>query len=122
MTELALLLGIPLAASLVLALIGHRHHAAEVNAIGSLLTLLAAAALTKRVIDHGPLLLLEDQFYIDPLNVFLVTLTAFVGLTTAIFSRPYMRIEQDHGKMTPPRMRLYHRPLLYHFHAPRLSF
>jgi hydrogenase-4 component F len=49
-----------------------------------------------------------QQFYIDPLNVFLVTLTAFVGLTTAIFSRPYMRVERDHGKMTPPRLRLYH--------------
>ena len=33
---------------------------------------------------------------------------AFVGLTTSIFSRPYMRVERDHGKMTPPRMRLYH--------------
>jgi hydrogenase-4 component F len=31
-----------------------------------------------------------------------------VGLTTAIFSRPYMRVERDHGKMTPPRLRLYH--------------
>ena len=39
---------------------------------------------------------------------FLVTLTAFVGLTTAIFSRPYMRVERDRGKMTPPRLRLYH--------------
>jgi hydrogenase-4 component F len=42
------------------------------------------------------------------LNVFLVALTAFVGLTTSIFSRPYMRVERDHGKMTPPRLRLYH--------------
>jgi hydrogenase-4 component F len=50
----------------------------------------------------------ERELFIDPLNVFLVTLTAFVGLTTAVFSRPYMRIEEDHGKMTPPRMRLYH--------------
>src|SRR5665647_628011 len=49
-----------------------------------------------------------QQFFIDPLNVFLVTLIAFVGLTTSIFSRPYMRVEQDKGKMTPPRMRLYH--------------
>ena len=38
----------------------------------------------------------------------LVALTAFVGLTTSIFSRPYMRVERDHGKMTPPRLRLYH--------------
>ena len=50
----------------------------------------------------------DDEFFIDPLNVFLVTLTAFVGLTTSIFSRPYMRVEQDHGKMTPARLRLYH--------------
>ena len=49
-----------------------------------------------------------SEFFIDPLNVFLVALTAFVGLTTAIFSRPYMRVEQDHGKMTPARLRLYH--------------
>ncbi|MGZ5218317.1 MAG: hydrogenase 4 subunit F, partial [Caldimonas sp.] len=50
----------------------------------------------------------NEEFFIDPLNVFLVTLTAFVGLTTSLFSRPYMRVEQDHGKMTPARMRLYH--------------
>ena len=25
-----------------------------------------------------------------------------------MFSRPYMRVERDHGKMTPPRLRLYH--------------
>jgi len=50
----------------------------------------------------------QREFFIDPLNVFLVTLTAFVGLTTAIFSRPYMRVEEDHGKMTPKRLRLYH--------------
>ena len=50
----------------------------------------------------------DDEFFIDPLNVFLVALTAFVGLTTALFSRPYMRMERDHGKMTPPRLRLYH--------------
>ena len=54
------------------------------------------------------MLVWEREFYIDPLNVFLVTLTAFVGLTTSIFSRPYMRVERDHGKMTPPRLRLYH--------------
>jgi hydrogenase-4 component F len=42
------------------------------------------------------------------LNVFLVALTAFVGFTTSLFSRPYMRVERDHGKMTPGRMRLYH--------------
>ena len=57
------------------------------------------------------------EFFIDALNVFLVALTAFVGLTTAIFSRPYMRVERDHGKMTPPRLRLYHSMYqLFSFH------
>ena len=60
--------------------------------------------------DHrdGPILVLQQQFFVDSLNVFLVTLTAFVAFTTALFARPYMRIERDHGKMTPPRMRLFH--------------
>jgi hydrogenase-4 component F len=108
MTPLFFVLGVPLLGGLVLALLGHRAYARDINVAFSLLTFLAACVLTVQVMDHGPQLLWHQQFYIDPLNVFLVTLTAFVGLTTAIFSRPYMRIEQDHGKMTPPRMRLYH--------------
>jgi hydrogenase-4 component F len=64
--------------------------------------------LTAEIIESGPMLAWGSAFYIDPLNVFLVALTAFVALTTSIFSRPYMRAERDSGKMTPPRMRLYH--------------
>jgi len=108
MTAMFLVLGIPLAGGLVLALIGHRSYARDLNVIFSLGTFLAACGLAAQVVSEGPQLVWGAQFYIDPLNVFLVTLTAFVSLTTAIFSRPYMRIEQDHGKMTPPRMRLYH--------------
>ncbi len=52
--------------------------------------------------------MLHEQFFVDSLNVFLVALTALVAFTTALFARPYMRIERDHGKMTPPRMRLFH--------------
>ena len=51
---------------------------------------------------------LDEQFFVDSLNVFLVALTAFVAMTTAIFSRPYMRIERDHGRVTDGGMRLYH--------------
>jgi hydrogenase-4 component F len=101
-------LGIPLVGSVVLAFTGHRGFARDVNACFSFATFAAACALTARVVSSGPLLAGDEEFFIDPLNVFLVTLTAFVGLTTAIFSRPYMRVEQDHGKMTPARMRLYH--------------
>jgi len=108
MSALYLVLGVPLLGGLVLALVGHWPRARDVNVVFSLGTFLAACVMTVEVIDGGPQFVWDKQFYIDPLNVFLVTLTAFVGLTTAIFSRPYMRVEQDHGKMTPPRMRLYH--------------
>lgn len=108
MSALIFVLCLPLLGGGVLAFIGHRDYARDVNVAFSLGTFLASCVLTAQVIDQGPQLLWHKQFFIDPLNVFLVTLTAFVSLTTAIFSRPYMRIEQDHGRMTPPRMRLYH--------------
>jgi hydrogenase-4 component F len=108
MNALLLVLGIPLVGGVVLAFYGHRDRAMELNVAFSLGTFAAACALTAQVVAHGPLFAWDEEFFIDPLNVFLVTLTAFVGLTTALFSRPYMRVERDHGKMTPPRLRLYH--------------
>src|SRR4051794_34799318 len=108
MIEIIAVLGFPVLGGIVLALIGHRQRAPEINAVVSLLTFLAAAALTARVIIDGPLLVLDKQFFVDPFNVFLVALTAFVGFTTSIFSRPYMRIEYEHGRLTAGRLRLYH--------------
>jgi len=106
--EIALLLASPLADGIVLALFGHRPRAAEANIDFSLLTLVAAAALVARVVADGPLTVAGDQFFIDSLNVFLVALTAFVAMTTAMFSAPYMRIERDHGRVSAGGMRLYH--------------
>jgi len=106
--EILAVLGLPLAGAAVLAIVGERDEAPTVNVLVSLFTFLAAAALTVRVIVDGPLLVLDQQFFVDPFNVFLVALTAFVGFTTAIFSRPYMRIEQEHGRLTVGRLRLYH--------------
>ena len=108
MEALLLVLGTPLVGAGVLGLFGHRDRAAELNIAFSLATLIAAAFLTAIVIADGPLLVLQEQFFVDSLNVFLVALTTFVAFTTALFARPYMRIERDHGKMTAPRMRLFH--------------
>ena len=108
MDTLFFVLAIPLLGGVVLALIGHRDWAMEVNVAFSIATFLAASALTVQVVANGPMFAWDREFFIDPLNVFLVALTSFVGMTTALFSRPYMRVERDHGKMTPPRLRLYH--------------
>jgi hydrogenase-4 component F len=106
--ELALLLASPLAGTLAMGLLGARRRAPDLNAAASLATFLAACALTARVIREGNLVLWREQFFLDPFNAFLVTLTAFVGLTTALFSRPYMRVEVEHGRIGPGQMRLYH--------------
>src|SRR2546426_5270455 len=93
---------------MLLALVGHKRWAPEANAMMSLVTFGAAALLTGRVIAEGPMVALDEQFFVDPFNVFLVALTAFVAFTTALFSRPYMRIEEHHGRVNPARLRLYH--------------
>jgi len=106
--EIALVLGVPLLGGLLLGLVGHKRWAPELNALMSFATFCAAALLTTRVIADGPMLALEEQFFVDPFNVFLVALTAFVAFTTALFSRPYMRIEEHHGRVNASRLRLYH--------------
>src|SRR5574340_794226 len=106
--EIYWLLGIPLAGGIFLALWGCRRHAPEINALFSLATLLAAALLTRRIIEDGPMMVGAGWFFIDSFNVFLVALTAFVAFTTSLFSRPYMRIEAEHGKLSDQRLRLYH--------------
>jgi len=105
---LAILLGIPLAGGVLLWALGERESAPEANAAFSFATFVAAAWLTTDVVATGPIRVYQDQFSVDPLNVFLVTLTAFVGFTTSLFSRPYMRTERDRGRMTAARLRLYH--------------
>ncbi|MBF8292697.1 MAG: formate hydrogenlyase subunit 3/multisubunit Na+/H+ antiporter, MnhD subunit [Steroidobacteraceae bacterium] len=106
--EFILLLGSPLLGALVLGFLGGKPRAAEINVFVSLATFAAACALTARVFAEGNLLVGNEQFFIDPFNVFLVTLTAFVGLTTSLFSRPYMRAEHEHGRISAGRLRLYH--------------
>ena len=108
MEALVVLLAIPLAASPCLWFLGERDAAPGVNAAFSLATFLASAWLTAGVVSAGPIIAFDEQFFVDPLNVFLVALTAFVAFTTALFSRPYMRVERDKGRMTPARLRLYH--------------
>src|SRR3979490_3280038 len=106
--DLVILLGTPLFGALILSLLGGRRWAPEANVGFSLVTFFAACALTARVVAHGNLSVGHEQFFIDAFNVFLVTLTAFVGLTTSLFSRPYMRIEAENGRVSARQLRLYH--------------
>ena len=106
--EILLVLGLPLLGAVSLAVFGAHRFAPELNAGMSLATFAVSILLVLRVVRYGPMLAGHDQFFVDSFNVFLVALTAFVGFTTALFSRPYMRIEEHHGRVNPKRLRLYH--------------
>lgn len=99
---------IPFIGAGYLALFGQREHAFSANVGFSLATWLVAISITHRFIVHGPWLTEDAQLFVDPFNMFLVDLTAFVAMTTAIFSKAYMRIERHTGRVTPSRLRLYH--------------
>jgi hydrogenase-4 component F len=106
--QLMALLLTPLFGGGMLAVFGSRTWAAELNSLMSGCTFLASVLLTMRVIDSGPQVAFNEQFFIDQFNVFLVALTAFVAFTTSLFSRPYMRIEQHHGKLSTSMLHLYY--------------
>jgi len=108
MIAIVAVLALPLIGAAVLAFVGERPYASRVNVLASLATFVAAAALTIDVIVNGPMVTLGRQFLVDPFNVFLVALTAFVAFTTSVFSRSYMRVEAEHGRLTVGRLRLYH--------------
>ncbi|MCF8184552.1 MAG: hydrogenase 4 subunit F, partial [Polynucleobacter sp.] len=102
-----LMLVIPLVSGALLTVVGERAWAPNLNIVASLGTFLASVGLTVEVVANGPRFAFGEQFFIDSLNVFFVALTAFVGLTTSIFSGPYMKNEREHGKLTEVRLRLY---------------
>ncbi len=105
---LLILLIVPLAASLFLAFIGDRKGAPELNIVGSAATFCAGLALAFEVYRTGPMIAGGNFFFVDAFNVYLAVLTSFVSMTTAIFSRRYMRREREHGTVGHRRMRFYH--------------
>ena len=102
-----LMLAFPLVSGLLLTVVGERAWAPHLNIVASLGTFLTSALLTVEIVANGPRFAFGEMFFIDSLNVFFVALTTFVGLTTSIFSSPYMKNEQEHGRLTVRRLRLY---------------
>jgi len=102
------LLGINLVGAAVLAVIGEKRYAPEVNILCSAATFAASVFLAVDVYYGGRIISAGEYFFVDELNVYLAVLTAFVSTTTAVFSRPYMRHEQERGRLGKVAMRFYH--------------
>ncbi len=89
-------------------MIGHRRQAGTVNLLFTVATFATSLQLALDVFNQGPLLSPGKLFYVDAFNVYLILLNALVGMTTAIFSRPYMAHEVAIGRVDDRRMRLYY--------------
>ena len=101
-----LVLLLPVAGSMLLALTASLAVSGWLNVLFCALEFLASLWLA--VLVHAGGSLAVAGFQIDAFNVYLIMLTTFVGLTTAIFSRPYMKDVCEQGRLTRQRMRLYH--------------
>ncbi len=93
---------IPAAAVVILALVGNYRVGAALNVIACGLTLAAGIALLFTARRRSDLLIVDD------FNIYLVTLTAFVGFTTSVFSATYIAHELEIGRLKPSFLRFYH--------------
>jgi hydrogenase-4 component F len=103
-----LVLLIPFTGIVFFAVTGHRTDTGKLNVRFNAVCLAATLWLAMNVLNRGAILSADRAFLIDPFNVYLIVLTAFVGLTTSIFSAPYMAHEKEIGKLTDQRLKLYY--------------
>jgi len=105
---LILLLFFPLVGCLILAGCGNQRYAPWINMGCSLVTFIIAIGLALQVAQQGSHTFFNNWFLLDSFNLFLVVLTSAVSFTTAWYSRNYMKIETERGRLNAKRLRLYH--------------
>jgi hydrogenase-4 component F len=94
--------GIPLAAAVLLALIpGYR-----MTAVGNVLAALATFAAGLSLLTQPRVM--GDYVLVDDLNIFFIILNTLVGFTTSVFSASYIGHEIATGHLTPRFVRFYH--------------
>jgi len=101
-------LSMPLIGGILLGFINRPVLAARINIATGAFTFICSLLLSMQVLHQQSLDAMGGWFHLDAYNVFLVALTSFVGMTTTIFSSPYMRHELENGRIDHRRLRLYH--------------
>jgi hydrogenase-4 component F len=100
--DVALVLSLPAAAAVLLAILPGYGLSARGNVLASLLTFLSALALFLR--HPAP----DAYLLVDDLNIVFIVLNTFVGFTTSVFSASYIGHELETGRLTPAYLRFYH--------------
>jgi hydrogenase-4 component F len=93
---------VPFLAALLLALVADYRWGAAINTLACGLTFAAGVSLL--FVDR----VRTDVLLIDDFNIYLVTLTTFIGFTTSIFSASYIGHELETGRLTANFLRFYH--------------
>lgn len=101
-----LYLVLPILGAPLLALLPQLRIAGWVNLVLSILTFVSAVSMAFHVSNQETIL--AAGIRIDDFNVYLIVLTAFIGVTTSIFSRPYMQYVCHEDRISTRGMRLYH--------------
>ena len=101
-SSLDLVLMAPAIAIPVLAFISNYRLGAALNVLASAITMVAGISLLFAPRARS------DLFVVDDFNIYLVTLTTFVGFTTSVFSASYIAHEIEIGRLTPVYLRFYH--------------
>lgn len=102
-----LLLAVPLVGIIFLIIQQQAGKSCRMNTVFNAAAFICSVWLALEVLLQGALLSPGKQLYIDSFNVYLIVLTAFVGLTTSIFSGTYMLHEQEIGRITIKMLRFY---------------
>jgi hydrogenase-4 component F len=96
------ILGVPLGSAGFLAVLPAWRAATWVNVGASMATFTASLVLFVHRPEPNRLL------FIDDFNVYLVVLTAFVGMTTSVFSAAYIARESEAARLSDVHLRFYH--------------
>ncbi len=102
MNAVWLVLGIPVAAAALLALVPWHILAGRLNALASGLIFAASLTLFAKRPETSAFIIIDD------FNIYLVALTAFVSFTTSLFSASYIRHEVEIGRVKIANLRFYH--------------
>lgn len=84
----------------------------KINGFGSVATTLLALLVVKNVVNFGPQTSFHQFFYVDALSAVVMTIISLVGLTAALHSIGYIRLERLEGALDDRQFRLYY--ALYH--------
>ena len=102
MSVISVIVATPLISAVVLALVPGWKLASWLNVAFSAVTLIASLVLFRTPPSSSPL------FVVDAFNISLIALTAFVGLTTSVFSASYIGHEVASKKLDAGKLRFYH--------------